>query len=244
MKPPRIAIPEPTSRDAAYNDRSWPLYAQAVEEAGGVAVKIPLNASQTEVAQMVATCEGVLLPGSGADVDPEKYGAAREADCGPADPGREAVDELLMQDASNLHKPLFGICYGFQAWNVWRGGALIQDLNTGVNHKPGREVREAHIVTMTAGSRIGAITGARELVVNSSHHQGVASPGDGMTVAARSREDGLIEAVEGAGEQFVIGVQWHPERSYEYDSASRALFEAFVRQAAEWRPRTIRESIA
>jgi len=244
MKPPRIAIPEPTSRDAAYNDRSWPLYAQAVEEAGGVAVKIPLNASQTEVAQMVATCEGVLLPGSGADVDPEKYGAAREADCGPADPGREAVDELLMQDASNLHKPLFGICYGFQAWNVWRGGALIQDLKTGVNHKPGREVREAHIVTMTAGSRIGAITDARELVVNSSHHQGVASPGDGMTVAARSREDGLIEAVEGAGEQFVIGVQWHPERSYEYDSASRALFEAFVRQAAEWRPRTIRESIA
>src|SRR6185437_4463258 len=244
MKPPRIAIPEPTSRDAAYNDRSWPLYAQAVEEAGGVAVKIPLNASQTEVAQMVATCEGVLLPGSGADVDPEKYGAAREADCGPADPGREAVDELLMQDASNLHKPLFGICYGFQAWNVWRGGALIQDLKTGVNHKPGREVREAHIVTMTAGSRIGAITDARELVVNSSHHQGVASPGDGMTVAASSREDGLIEAVEGAGEQFVIGVQWHPERSYEYDSASRALFEAFVRQAAEWRPRTIRESIA
>jgi putative glutamine amidotransferase len=149
-----------------------------------------------------------------------------------------------MQDASNLHKPLFGICYGFQAWNVWRGGALIQDLKTGVNHKPGREVREAHIVTLAEGSRIGAITGARELVVNSSHHQGLASPGDGMTVAARSREDGLIEAVEGAGEQFVIGVQWHPERSYEYDPASSALFEAFVRQAAEWRPRTIRESIA
>lgn len=243
MKPPRIAIPEPTSRDTAYNDRSWPQYAQAVEEAGGVAVKIPLDASQTEVARLVASCEGVLLPGSGADVDPEKYGEAREAGCGPADPAREAVDELLMQDASNLHKPLFGICYGFQAWNVWRGGALVQDLKTGVNHKPGREIREAHTVTVMEGSRIGAITGACELMVNSSHHQGVARSGDGMIVTARSREDGLIEAVEGAGEQFVVGVQWHPERSFAYDPASRALFEAFVNEAAEWRPRAVRESV-
>ncbi|MGB7190748.1 MAG: gamma-glutamyl-gamma-aminobutyrate hydrolase family protein [Acidobacteriaceae bacterium] len=244
MKKPRIAIPEPTSSDAAYNDRSWPQYAQAIGEAGGVAVKIPLSASQTEVARMVASCEGVLLPGSGADVDPEKYGEARETGCGPADPAREAVDELLMQDAANLHKPLFGICYGFQAWNVWRGGALIQDLKTGVNHKPGREVREAHLVTVAEKSRIGAITGARELVVNSSHHQGVARSGDGMRIAARSREDGLIEAVEAAGEHFVIGVQWHPERSFEHDAASKALFEAFVREAAEWQPRAIRESIA
>lgn len=244
MKTPRIAIPEPTSKDDAYNNRAWPQYAKAIEEAGGIAVKIPLGASQTEVARIVATCEGVLLPGSGADVDPEKYGEARETGCGPADPAREAVDELLMQDASNLHKPLFGICYGFQAWNVWRGGALIQDLKTGVNHKPGREVRDAHVVTVSEASRIAAITGARELVVSSSHHQGLARTGDGMTVVARSREDGLIEAVEGSGEHFVIAVQWHPERSFEYDAASKALFEAFIRSAAEWRPRAIRESVA
>src|SRR5579875_3015576 len=116
MKLPRIAIPEPTSSDPAYNDRSWPQYAKAVEASGGVAVKIPLSATQSEVANFVASCEGVLLPGSGADVDPEKYGQARIPECGAADPAREAVDELLMQDAANLHKPLFGICYGFQAW--------------------------------------------------------------------------------------------------------------------------------
>lgn len=244
MKSPRIAIPEPTSSDVVYNDRAWPQYAKAVEEAGGVAVKIPLGASQTEIARIVATCQGVLLPGSGADVDPEKYGEAREPGCGPNDPAREAADELLMQDAANLHKPLFGICYGFQAWNVWRGGTLIQDLKTGVNHKPGREVRDAHAVTLAETSRIAAITGTRELVVNSSHHQGVAHAGDGMAVTARSREDGLIEAVEGSGEQFVIAVQWHPERSFEYDAASRALFGAFVGSAAEWQPRAIRESVA
>lgn len=244
MKKPRIAIPEPTSRDAAYNDRAWPQYARAVEESGGVAVKIPLAATQSEAARLVASCEGVLLPGSGADVNPEKYGEEPAPKCGPADPAREAIDELLMQDASNLHKPLFGICYGFQAWNVWRGGALIQDLKTSVNHKPGREVRNAHNVAVAEGSRIGEITGQQDLTVNSSHHQGLARPGDGLAAVARSSEDGLIEAVESLDEQFVIAVQWHPERSFEYDAASKALFTAFVQAASEWQPRVVRDSVA
>jgi len=244
MKKPRIAIPEPTSRDAAYNERSWPQYARAVEESGGTAVKVPLTATQSEAAQLVASCEGILLPGSGADVNPEKYGENPLPECGAADPAREAIDELLIQDASNLHKPLFGICYGFQSWNVWRGGALIQDLKTSVNHKPGREVRDAHHVAVAEDSRIGEITGLTDLSVNSSHHQGLARPGDGLVVAARSPEDDLIEAVEGLDEQFVIAVQWHPERSFEYDPASKALFAAFVKAASEWQPRVVRDSVA
>ena len=243
MKQPRIAIPEPTSGDTAYNERSWPQYAKAVEASGGVAVKIPLSATPSQAAQLVASCEGVLLPGSGADVDPEKYGQMRIAECGPADPAREAVDELLMQDAANLHKPILGICYGFQAWNVWRGGTLIQDLKTEVNHKPGREVREAHWVAIVDGSKIETITGVKDLTVNSSHHQGLASPGDGLAIAAYSAQDGLIEAVEGTDEQFVLAVQWHPERSFDYDQASRSIFAAFVKAAAEWQPRVIRESV-
>jgi len=244
MKQPRIAIPEPSAGDPAYNERSWPQYAWAVEASGGIAVKVPLSATPSEAAQLAASCEGVLLPGSGADVDPEKYGQERIPECGPADSAREAVDELLMQDAANLHKPLLGICYGFQAWNVWRGGVLIQDLKTGVNHKPGREVREAHHVTIAEGSKIEAITGAHDLVVNSSHHQGLAQPGDGLTIVARSAEDGLVEGVESTDDQFVIAVQWHPERSFDYDAASRAMFAAFVKAAAHWHPRVVRESVA
>lgn len=244
MNQPRIAIPEPTSGDPGYNERSWPQYARAVEQSGGIPVKVPLSSTQAEAAKIVASCEGVLLPGSGADVDPEKYGQERIPECGPTDPAREAVDELLMQDASNLHKPLFGICYGFQAWNVWRGGALIQNLKTGLDHKPGREVRDAHRVNLDGGSRIAAIAGATELTVNSSHHQGLERPGDGLAIVARSPEDHLIEAVEGTGEQFVVAVQWHPERSFDYDASSKALFRAFVEAASEWRPREIRESVA
>lgn len=243
MKQPRIAIPEPTSGDAAYNARSWPQYAQAVEACGGIPVKIPLSATQAEVADLASSCEGVLLPGSGADIDPEKYEQERIPECAPADPAREAVDELLIQDAANLHKPFFGICYGFQSWNVWHGGTLIQDLKTGVNHKPGREVREAHRVKIAEGSKIQSITGSNELVVNSSHHQGIASAGDSLAIVARSAEDGLIEGVESVGEQFAIAVQWHPERIFDTDAASRALFAAFVQAAAVWQPPIVRESI-
>lgn len=244
MKRPRIAIPEPASSDTAYNDRAWPQYARAVEESGGIPVRVPLSSTQAQVAKLASSCSGVLLPGSGADVNPEKYGEQRKPECGPADPAREAVDELLMQDAANLHKPLFGICYGFQTWNVWCGGALIQDLKTVVNHKPGRDVREAHRVSLDGGSHIAAITGSDELTVNSSHHQGLGRPGDGLAVVARSPQDGVIEAVEGTGEQFVIAVQWHPERSFDYDESSKALFRAFVEAASEWRPREVRESVA
>lgn len=244
MKPPRIAIPETTSLDPAHNERSWPEYAHAVEQSGGVAVKIPLSSTQTEVAQLATSCQGVLLPGCSADVDPEKYGQKRIPECKPCDAAREDVDEILIQDATNLHKPLFGICFGFQEWNVWGGGSLIQNLNTTVNHKPGRDVRFAHVVSLRNGSRIHSLAKEDRIAVNSSHHQGLETPGDGMKVVAQSTEDGLIEAVEGTGSQFIVAVQWHPERSFDYDKASRALFSSFVEAARDWTPRVVRESVA
>lgn len=247
MKAPRIAIPEPNSQDSEYTARSWPQYAQAVEWAGGVAVKVPLTASPATVAQLVASCEGVLLPGSPADLNPQKYGEDAVPDCNPADPAREAVDELLLQDASNLYKPLLGICYGFQSLNVWRGGTLLQHLATGVNHKAGPTVPEAHVIEVDVKSRLRRLLGLgtrSTLSVNSSHHQAVGILGDGLVRAAWSPDDGVVEAAEGHGNQFLIGVQWHPERTYTENRAAQGLFQAFVDAAAVWEPRMIHESVA
>lgn len=238
---PRIAIPEPVSTNTAYNERSWPEYARAIEESGGIAVKIFLHLSPAEVARLVSSCVGVLLPGSPADINPQKYGGTTEPHTSPADPAREAVDELLLQDAFNLQKPLFGICYGLQSLNVWKGGTLIQDLQTGVNHKPGRDVQQAHLIQLE-DSRLAGLLGTRTMV-NSSHHQAVETAGDSLKIAALS-PDGVIEALEGLGEQFLVGVQWHPERIFEQCGGSKALFSAFVRASATWRPRLIRESLA
>jgi len=239
---PRIAIPEPTSTEPDYNQRSWPQYAQAVEACGAVAVPVPLSESPANVAKLVATCSGVLLPGSPADVNPQKYGQNAVPECAAADSPREAVDELLLQDAFNLHKPLLCICYGTQSLNVWKGGTLTQHLTTGIDHKAGRLIAEAHPVAISEETEhLKAFIPS--IMVNSSHHQAIATPGDGLDVIATA-PDGTVEAVEQRGQHFVLGVQWHPERTFSGSLASQAIFRDFVDTARAWKPREIRESVS
>src|SRR4051812_18871101 len=109
--PIRIAIPEPTSTDPEYNARSLPPYIAALQASGAIPIIIPLHQPQDTVASLLAEAQGVLLPGSGFDVDPERYGELRLPQCGPADSARTAVDELLLQDAFNLRKPVLAICH-------------------------------------------------------------------------------------------------------------------------------------
>jgi putative glutamine amidotransferase len=245
---PRIAIPEPTSTDAAYNQRSLPQYIQAIEAAGGTAVPIPLHESPAAQTGILATCSGVLLPGSPADVDPTRYGQETAEESAAKDLPREAADNLLLSDAFGHGKPIFGICYGLQSLNVWRRGSLIQHIpglealnGNLIDHAPGREVQKAHSVAITPGTRLSGIVSriqeAEGAFVNSSHHQAIDRPGPELVVAAVSPDDGVIEALEGAEPtQFVVAVQWHPERSYESSAASRALFAAFLEAARSWSP--------
>ena len=244
---PRIAIPVPTSTDEAYNQRSLPQYTRAVEAAGGVPVPIPLRESSETQARLLATCSAILLPGSPADVDPARYGQTAIQECAAKDAPREAADELLFNDAFATGKPVLGICYGLQSLNVWRHGTLIQDLphaeqgnGNHINHQPGREVQNAHVVVLSEDSRLSRVLGGlpqgdTDLHVNSSHHQAIDRPGEGLAVVAISPVDGVIEAVESTEPgRFVVAVQWHPERSYESSAASRALFAAFLDAARAW----------
>jgi putative glutamine amidotransferase len=244
-----IALPEPTSLDPEYNQRSLEPYLFALKAAGATPILIPLHERQDRIARVLASVQGILLPGSRYDVDPERYGEARIAECNPPDPARAAVDELLLQDAFNLQKPIFGICQGMQMLNVWLNGTLTQHLSTSINHRPGREFAEAHTVEVLAGTRLANLlpidaTTEGKLKVNSSHHQAINIVGDNLHVAARCPEDQVIEAIElRSKEHFVLGVQWHPERSYSISAASRALFAAFFQAASCWQPRSIEESV-
>ncbi len=117
------------------------------------------------------------MPGSGHDVDPQRYGELRAPETATDDPLRAAADELLLQDAFNLRKPILAICHGTQTLNVWRGGALIRDLTTTVYDMPGREIAEAHPAKIADGSRLKEIlaqAGDSNAQVNSSHHQAIA----------------------------------------------------------------------
>lgn len=232
---PRIAIPVPHSGDPAYAARALPQYEQAVEAAGGEPVRIPLDQATDAVRALIEGCDGVLLAGSPADVDPAKYEAARDPKTADADMQRDRVDEILLQVAYRTRKPVLGICYGLQTLNVFCRGSLVQHIESSVNHEAGRKVAVAHTVEVDAGSTLAYVVRGADLgnmPVNSSHHQSVEKVGEGLRVVARCREDGVVEAVEGtAADHFVLAVQWHPERSVEEDAASRGIFRSFVEAA-------------
>src|ERR1700732_773481 len=165
---PRIPTPMPHSLDPEYAERSIPQYERAVEQAGGKPVRIPLDQTQAEVIKLIELCDGVLLPGSKADVDPTRFDALRSPHTAAADPRRDAVDDLLLRDAYNLRKPVLGICYGLQSLNVYRGGSLIQhipdflpeELRARVEHEAGKNVAVAHAVEIVSDSKLaGILTG-------------------------------------------------------------------------------------
>jgi len=234
---PRIAIPVPHSGDREYAERALPQYEEAVRGAGGEPVRIELDQTPVQVRKQIERCDAVLLPGSRADVDPKKYSAVRRDKTAPADGKRELVDDLLLQDAYKMHKPVLGICYGLQSLNVYRSGTLVQHIESAIDHSAGRAVPKAHSVKIEPESKLAEIVGASKTVaVNSSHHQSADTVGDGLRVVARSAEDGIIEALEGTGPgHFVLAVQWHPERSVndgpELAESAKAIFRAFMEAA-------------
>jgi putative glutamine amidotransferase len=162
---PRIAIPMPHSFDPEYSERAIPQYERAVELAGGAPVRIALDQPAAQVNMLMERCDGVLLPGSKADVDPARFHAPRSPHSAAADPRRDAIDDLLLDDAYAQRKPVLGICYGLQSLNVYRKGSLIQHIpdflpeatREKVNHEAGRQVAIAHTVKIEPGSELARI---------------------------------------------------------------------------------------
>ena len=237
--PIRIAIPEPSSADAEYNSRALPPYGNALRSAGAEPVLVKFGLPQSGIEANLTGVEGILLPGSRFDVEPRLYGEKAIPECDEADPARSEMDSLLLRHAFKNQMPVLAICHGVQSMNVWLGGKLVQHLTTAVNHSPGRDIAEAHEVAIAPGSRLAGIAGNSEhekFWVNSSHHQAVRTAGERLLVTARCPQDGTIEAVElSDAAHFVMGIQWHPERTYDVSALSRAIFAVFVEAATSWK---------
>lgn len=233
----------PHSGDLDYAERAIAQYENAVRGAGGEPLRIGFDETVEDVKKTLAICDAVLLPGSRADIDPEKYHAARHAKTNETDAKRDGLDCLLLDDAYSARKPVLAICYGLQSLNVYRAGSLVQHIESAINHSAGRAVPNAHTVAIDPQSHLAEIVGARDgepVAVNSSHHQSAEAAGNGLRVVARSPEDGVIEALEGtAPDHFVLAVQWHPERSVkdspEVAESAHAIFRAFVEAARKKR---------
>ncbi|MCU7723747.1 gamma-glutamyl-gamma-aminobutyrate hydrolase family protein [Actinoplanes sp. KI2] len=196
-------------------------YVAAVHEAGGRAVLLPPDDQDADV---LARLDGLVLAG-GPDLEPGRYGAAREP-LTESHPERDAGEFALVRQALELDLPLLGVCRGMQVLTVAAGGRLHQHLPDVLGHekhRPAPGVYGEHEARFEPGSRIDALMGD-DVVIHCYHHQGVADPG-ALTVTGWA-EDGLPEAVEDRAKRFVLGVQWHPEVVRD-----RRLFGALVAAA-------------
>ncbi|MDX6404463.1 MAG: putative glutamine amidotransferase [Blastocatellia bacterium] len=224
-------------------------YSQAVEAAGGLPVHIPLIPRRDFIKQVLADMDGLLLPGSNSDVDPQRYGRNPHPQLGVVHPEKDETDLLALIEAEERAMPLFAICFGAQVLNVSRGGTLIQDIVSqhpgAIKHEQGApRDRHSHELRLVADSIAGQAANAETAPVNSHHHQAIETVGREL-VATAWAPDGLVEAVEDPrGDRFVMGVQWHPEIGWERDRFSQALFNRFIAEARSYAAKRIHESEA
>lgn len=235
---PRIGIPWRTSEEETQVNRpNIQNYHDAVRKAGGEPVPLSLRDPQ-DLQQQIATLDGFVLPGSPSDVDPAGYGDTNHGLSAAPDQSRESTDRAILNHAFQAKKPVLAICYGCQLLNVYLGGTLIQDLHaetgTALPHRkkdlhPEPPDDPRHGATFEPATKLAGLAGA-SAEINSSHHQAIAKPAQKLRVTAHAT-DGTIEGVEWTGDDnWVVGVQWHPERMPN-DKFAERLFEEFVAAA-------------
>jgi putative glutamine amidotransferase len=237
---PRIGIPWRTTEEEGEGNRpKIRNYENAVREAGGEPVLLSLGGPEGLLGQLEGL-QGFVLPGSPADVDPTEYGAVNRGKSEPADRRRERTDRAILEHAISEKKPVLAICFGCQLLNVYLGGTLIQDVRsetgTQVAHRkkdlpPGEQEDDpVHSVRFDANSKLAQLAGETIARVNSSHHQSIEKPGKQLRVTGAAI-DGIVESVEWTGDaNWVVGVQWHPERM-PGDPLAKKLFANFVEAA-------------
>ncbi len=208
-----------------------PGYMKMLEAEDAIPMMLPLTAKEKELDYFLEICGGFLMTG-GQDVSPSVYHAKKEAWCGSCCELRDEMEQYILKGAVDRDKSVLGICRGIQFMNACYGGTLYQDLATEhascVDHhmKPPYD-RAAHQVTLQKDTPLYNILRKEQIGVNSLHHQAIKALASDFRAMAFS-EDGLIESICRPSNKFVVGIQWHPEFSYETDENSRKIINAFV----------------
>jgi len=224
-----------------YNDKQTQYmlpygYATAVEKAGGLPVLLPYRADLGLIPQFVDMVDGMVFSG-GNDLHPSAWGETHHPEVIPVDPARERFERALLAEIENRRMPTLGICLGSQLMNVTRGGSMFQFLPEheragALEHRKGDDPAKwnRHVVSIDPDSIIGRTIGKCEVLVNTSHKQGMNRIGRGLRVVATA-PDGIVEGIEDPTLPLWIGVQWHPERLHD-EPEHLALFQRLVATAA------------
>jgi putative glutamine amidotransferase len=206
-------------------------YVSAVQDTGALAVLLPVDSRDPE--KLLDRIDGLMVIG-GADLDPAVYGEDRSEDTERTYRDRDEFELALTRGALERGLPFLGICRGMQLLNVALGGTINQNLVTADGTNPHRRivgtfVGTEHDIDLDPGSLVARATGEEIHEARCHHHQAIDRLGNGLVVTASAR-DGVPEAIELEGDDdWVLGVQWHPEAG-----DKRQLFQAFAEAAAQW----------
>ncbi len=246
MSRPLIAI---SSRPRRPGDvRGWPTteaaavqytYLESLWRAGcDEAIVAPRIRSVAEARAYLSRIDGLVLVGGG-DMDPALFGQERHPNVYDVEPHSDALELALAKAAFEMGKPFLAICRGMQVLNVALGGTLHQHITREpgfAEHGDPAEGKAMHAVHIDAGSLLSKAIGGESVIEEcwSFHHQAIDELAPGLLVSART-SDGAIEGVERADvmEGWLIGVQWHPERTSHRDPAQQALFNELAVQASQ-----------
>lgn len=250
MRPPIVGVPcdHRMIKEHAF-DMAGEKYLNAVR-GGALALPllVPALGDPIPPAEILASVDGLLFPGSPSNISPSYYGGPAPRQGNLADPNRDNTTLPLIVAAIAAGVPVFCICRGMQELNVALGGTLFQHVHevpgrldhTAVSKKTVAEkYGPAHPVRIAEGGLLAGTLRERDFPVNSLHAQAVDQLAPGLHVEALA-PDSTIEAVSmPAAKGFLLGVQWHPEWEWFENTQSRALFAAFgtaLREAARARP--------
>ena len=211
-------------------------YINAVLSNGGVPVVIPLMSNENEIIELLNSLDGVIFTG-GEDYDPAYYNERPIPQMGTINAPRDRFDIKLLQLAAERGIPVLGICRGAQLINIVFGGSLYQDLpaqypDNSIRHRQRQSSTEAtHAVIVEDNTVFADIVKDRRLMVNSAHHQAVKNVARGFRVAGKS-PDKVVEVIEKIDDDnWILGVQFHPEMRVTNDLAMRRIFQRFIEEA-------------
>jgi putative glutamine amidotransferase len=233
---PRIVVTvavAATHRDPDLAARRNARYAEAVARHGGEPLLLDAGAGGTERRAAFAAMDGLLLTG-GPDIDPARYGRPNQGSV-DIEPDRDELEASAFEAARDRGIPVLGICRGFQAINVFSGGTILQDVDEHVGPSWSKGPAKMHPIRVEGGRMGVAVLGSGgegELVVNTYHHQAVTAadlaPGLAAWAWADSPAGPIVEALEATSDQFVVGVQCHPERTEFMPPEFARLWDEFV----------------
>ncbi len=209
-------------------------YMRAIKASGAIPYMLPLEIDEGDVGQLISLFDGFLFPG-GPDINPFLFKEETIPEGGIVIPERDNFEKLVFDAAYNANKPMLGICRGIQAFNIFLGGGIYQDIKTQYHsnniighYQKSPDKVKTHSVDIISGSLLDKILNKKKIKVNSFHHQALSKLAPSLDLSAISK-DSLAEAVYDKSRRFLLGVQWHPEHLHSVDGDQFKIFEAFVR---------------